>query len=478
MAASDLGFYLGTIQTGDFTYHGRLVVDTTCKSVVRRKIGPVTGETDVMNFRFKTTKTVRVQDMSLLLVGSVYSDTDTVATNEVGSGKSWDTASDGISSGPVWLPGGWMAIVQTRAKINDVIIDTPEGPTARYEKYFKYRFGRHNPSLKVDEGFLAGIGWFEDDINRRGDYYDKTASAPKTRTKNVGAETAHKYLNGKNRYVRIPLGGVFGNSFGTLPIDSNIDIEVTFKKINHGARAHDLAALNKCKFVANPGLSRLEFKEYVLADKLASSLLNEQAHASAAKPMVFPSNKWYVEAVYLPSGATEYSMKNVLRYKVPTNFFVTFVRATAFNDTAMTNPYWMDNKLGTKTVQSLQITMGESVVGGEAIIDTSSYEKTWLRLLENSGRSGMGYGIRRYEFEHGFWICAVDMSSGQEGFKKVTPFFMGKELNITVTLAEASDAHMYCLVAYQQARNYQVQDLYGAVMPPSDYDKTAVIPQP
>lgn len=56
--------------------------------------------------------------------------------------------------------------------------------------------------------------------------------------------------------------------------------------------------------------------------------------------------------------------------------------------------------------------MGEFVVGGEVIIDISSYEKIWLRFLENSGRSGMGYGIRRYEFEYGFWICVVDMLLG------------------------------------------------------------------
>lgn len=129
--------------------------------------------------------------------------------------------------------------------------------------------------MKVDEGFLVGIGWFEDDINRRGDYYDKTEIVVKTRTKNVGAEIVYKYLNGKNRYVRILFGGVFGNSFGIFLIDSNIDIEVIFKKINYGVRVYDLVVLNKCKFVVNSGLLRLEFKEYVFVDKFVSFFFNE-----------------------------------------------------------------------------------------------------------------------------------------------------------------------------------------------------------
>lgn len=49
--------------------------------------------------------------MFLFLVGFVYSDIDTVVINEVGSGKSWDIAFDGISSGFVWFFGGWMVIV-------------------------------------------------------------------------------------------------------------------------------------------------------------------------------------------------------------------------------------------------------------------------------------------------------------------------------------------------------------------------------
>lgn len=66
--------------------------------------------------------------------------------------------------------------------------------------------------------------------------------------------------------------------------------------------------------------------------------------------MVFLSNKWYVEVVYFLSGVIEYSMKNVLRYKVLINFFVIFVRVIVFNDIAMINSYWMDNKLGIKIV--------------------------------------------------------------------------------------------------------------------------------
>lgn len=66
--------------------------------------------------------------------------------------------------------------------------------------------------------------------------------------------------------------------------------------------------------------------------------------------MVFLLNKWYVEVVYFLSGVIEYSMKNVLRYKVLINFFVIFVRVIVFNDIAMINSYWMDNKLGIKIV--------------------------------------------------------------------------------------------------------------------------------
>ena len=190
--ASDYSYYLGKIVTGDFTYHGRLTVNTTWKSVVNRKIAPATESKQVMNFRFKTTKTVRTQDISLLLCGTVYRDNTanpkTLMKTTTGSTGEWH--SDGVSDGLVWLPGGWNYLVATQAKLNDVIIDRNEGQEARFEKYLKFRLGRYNPSLKSDEGYLAGVGFFEDDINRRGDYYDKTNTASKARIKNTGAVLA------------------------------------------------------------------------------------------------------------------------------------------------------------------------------------------------------------------------------------------------------------------------------------------------
>ena len=98
----------------------------------------------------------------------------------------------------------------------------------------------------------------------------------------------------------------------------------------------------------------------------------------------------------------------------------------------------------------------------------------WNRLLDNSGPSRYGYGIRRQEFENGMFCVAVDSSSGQGGFGKVTQLNVGKELDITFTLEADADENAYLLIIYQKAQFYEIQDQFGSLVPTADYDKAVL----